>query len=480
MRERKVWKLFNLLRNTEKEDFKHWLHYALGDKQQFVQRLYACMLDHPHLKGSQEELWKYLYKEQVYDDARFRKLCRDLSRHLEYYLSLQVFKESLAKQEIALLQAFNQREAPDLFIKSSKNLKRKSARVQGQDATYFRYLYDIEVEIQRFITKFLRDPKEREKLFPDQYQHMLTYFDTWWAEEKLQLALGKVQLKRNNASFPQELLLDELLEKLQGEVQWQENKRLQVYVRVFKLLMGEKDDIGSLIDLIRKTEEQWTEEELRNFLTSLINAYIRKLNEKGEKDTAQELFSLFEWGIEARLFFIDQNLPEIVYKNLINICLKVAYYDQAKKYLEELKELLPESRQEECYRFNLGRYYFFTQSYKELIGCLAGQPFSNVFDEVDARTYLLQAQYEIASEEPEWIARQLNTLTRFVKYQKLPGHGKTAMINGFKVFKKLVLAYSASDYEQVKKLIQETRPLFRAAWLLEKAEEKIGQTIKKG
>lgn len=477
MRERKVWKLFNLLRNTEKQDFKRWLFYKLGDKQLYVQRVYSCMLAHPNLQGLQEEFWKHIYPDQAYDDARLRKLCRDLSRHLEYYLSLQVFQQDTFKQEIALLQAFNQREASELFVKSSKNIKRKSEKIQARDASFYRYLYDIEVEIQRFFTKFLRNPEEREKLFPNQYPQMLSYFDTWWAEEKLQLALGTIQMKGNQKPFPKELLLDELLEKLQQDEHWQENERLQVYVRVFKLLKGEKDNIGSLIDLIRKTQSQWTEEELRNFLTSLINAYIRRLNEKGAKYVTQELFSLFEWGIETRLFFIDQNLPEIVYKNLINICLKVAYYDQAKIYLEELKELLPEGRQAECYRFNLGRYYFFTQSYKELIACLAGQPFSNVYDEVEARTYLLQAQYEIASEEPEWIARQLNTLIRFVKYQKLPAHGKTSMINGFKLFKKLVLAYSSFDYEQLKIQIEKTRPLFRAAWLLEKAEEKMNQKL---
>lgn len=475
MQDRKVWKLFNLLNNSEKAAFTRWLYFELGDRQQYVQKLYASMLEVPSQERDLENLWPFLYPDVAYDDARMRKLCRDLSKQFEQFLAFRSFRNNTQKQEVAFLQALNQREASDLFLKSSRKLKRKAEGIIGKDADYYRYLYEIEIEIQRYLSKYQRNSAEREKLFPDQYEYMLSYFDTWWAEEKLQLALGKNKPGSPGGDASKELLLEELIQELQTAEQWQENDRLQVYVQLFKLLNTQEAETNPdiLVNLIRHTQEQWTEEELRNFLTALINAYIRKLNEKGEQDIALTLFSLFEWGIESRLFFIDNNLPEIVYKNLINICLRTKYFEQAKKYLENLKELLPASRQEECYRFNLGRFYFFTQSYKEVSTSLAEQAFSNIFDEIDARTLLLQAKYEISSKEPEWMVRQLNTLIRFVKYQELPAHGKEAMISGFKIFKKLILCYSSYDYEQVKNLIQKTKPLYRAAWLLEKAEEKI-------
>lgn len=472
MRTRRVRKLFDLLKDTEKIDFRQWLMYSCGDKQAYVQKLYSCMLENSDPDLGEEEVWAHLYPETPYDDARFRKLCRDLSRHLEHYLSFKNFENDKRGQDISLLQAFNKREAAELFLKFSKKLKRNSKNEFGKDAGYYRYLYEIEVEIQRYLSKYVRNYLEREKLFPGQYADMLTFFDNWWAEEKLNLAIGKSNLRLQNPENSQELLLDELVEKLAADKSGYFNERLQVNMRVYKLLKGEEMvKVGTLIEHIKTSQRNalWTEEELRNFLTSLINTYIRKLNKLGDQDTAKEIFSLFEWGIESRLFFVDHHLPEVVYKNLINICLRVSYFDEAREYLEGLKHLLPDTRRDECYRFNLGRYYFFKGAYKELITCFSGQRFSHVNDEIDARTYLLQAQYELSSEEPEWLLKQLSTLLRFVKYQKLRPEMKTSIINGFRLFKKLLLAYTNFEYEQVLKQIQSTRPLYRADWLERKA-----------
>ena len=469
MRERKVWKLFSLLRSTEKLDFQKWLLLEYGEKQQYVQKLYACLLKQSSAP-SMQKVWEALYHDDPYDDARLRKLCRDLSIQLESFLAYSNFKADQRAQEIALLRELNQREASELFLKSSRKLKRTAAGVKSKDAAFYRYCFELELEIQRYLSKYVRSALQREKLFPNQYGQMMDSFDSWWAEEKLELTLGKINMKKQETIQAQELLLDELLEKLRKEAYWQENDRIQVYVRVYRLLSGkDKQGVGILLDRIRNTRDQWTQEELRNFLTSLINAHIRKLNQLGEEATAIELFSLFEWGISSRLFFIDNNLPEVIYKNLLTICLKVRKFDKALHYLESLKELLPESRKEECYRFNLGRYYFAKGAFKEVISCLAGQKFSNVFDEIDARIHLLQAQYEIEYEDPDWIARQIQTLARFVRKQDIPQQFKTGMGNGFRLFRKLVLAYTPYEHEQVLKLIAQTRPLNKAQWLEEKA-----------
>lgn len=417
-----------------------------------------------------QEVWEVLYLSDPYDDARLRKLCRDLCSQLESFLAYQNFKTDRRGLEIALLKELNHREASDLFLKTSRKIKRSAARVKGKDAAYYRYCFELELEIQRYLSKYVRSILEREKLFPNQYGQMMDSFDSWWAEEKLELALGKINMKQQEKIQAQELLLDELLEKLREETYWQTNDRIQVYVQVYRLLSGKvKDGLEILLDRIRKTEGQWTQEELRNFLTSLINANIRNLNQLGEEKTALELFTLFEWGISSRLFFIDNNLPEVIYKNLLTICIKVKKFDKALNYLESLKELLPEKRQEECYRFNLGRYYFAKGAFKEVISCLAGQKFSNVFDEIDARIHLLQAQYETEYEEPDWIARQIQTLARFVRNQNIPQQFKVGMGNGFRLFRKLVLAYTPYEHEQVLNLIQKTRPLNQAKWLEEKA-----------
>ncbi|MEL6250537.1 MAG: hypothetical protein AAFR87_00895 [Bacteroidota bacterium] len=470
MRERKVWKLFSLLRSTEKLDFQKWLLLEYGDKQQYVQKLYACLLNQPSAPNVQE-VWEALYLSDPYDDARMRKLCRDLCSQLESFLAYQNIKSDRRGLELALLRELNQREASELFLKTSRKIKRSLNGVKGKDAAYFRYCFELELEIQRYLSKYVRSDLQKEKLFPNQYGQMMNSFDSWWAEEKLELALGKINRKSREKIQAQELLLDELLEKLRQDTYWQSNDRIQVYVQVYRLLSGkDKQGVGILLGRIRKTDDQWTQEELSNFLTSLINANIRKLNQLGEEETAIELFSLFEWGISSRLFFIDNNLPEVIYKNLLTICLKVKKFDKALNYLETLKELLPENRQEECYRFNLGRYYFAKGAFKEVISCLAGQKFSNVFDEIDARIHLLQAQYEIEYEDPDWIARQIQTLARFVRNQNIPQQFKVGMGNGFRLFRKLVLAYTPYEHEQVLKLIQQTRPLNKAKWLEEKAK----------
>ncbi|MEM6804905.1 MAG: hypothetical protein AAF696_26140, partial [Bacteroidota bacterium] len=292
--------------------------------------------------------------------------------------------------------------------------------------------------------------------------------------EKLVLELGKLQQPSKRASTSEGFMLKELFEKIQEDEDWNSQGRLQVYIRMYKLLKGDEgESLYEILKLMQRTESLWERDELANLLMSLINFSIRGLNQTGSPQRAQELFLLFEWGIESRLFFIDQNLPEIIYKNLIDICLRIENYQKASKYLESLKNLLPEARREECYRFNLGRYHFERKAYKEVISCFIGHRFTNLVDEIDARTFLLQSQYELASEEPDWIARQLNTLARFVKNQELSPQFKLAMKNGLRLFRKLVLAYTAFEYEQLLTQIEKTRPLYRAQWLAKKTKEHI-------
>ncbi|MEO0472754.1 MAG: hypothetical protein AAF206_24275, partial [Bacteroidota bacterium] len=76
MKGRNIWALISTLSSREVRQFRYWLQAELENRQQFVQQLYdllATSLPHP---PDRIEVWKQLYPNKAFDDARLRKLTR--------------------------------------------------------------------------------------------------------------------------------------------------------------------------------------------------------------------------------------------------------------------------------------------------------------------------------------------------------------------------------------------------------------------
>ena len=486
MKQRKLWKLIRTLAPKEIERFPHWLEGELYDKQVYVKKLARYLLHQPQQAPNDEQVWAELYPDIAYDDDRLRKLCGDLSRHLEEFLAIQAFRREKDKRDLYLLQELNQKQAPELFVKLLNKMERRLRTQRNHNSDFFRLLFEVEAEKQIFEIRNRKELPSPNPLFPSlfgedisKYQGLNYAFDSWWLQEKLAL------ITRNNLSIEQKsgihiesILESEVIQCLSHHPALQNQTWINIYRNLYHLFKKEVPvDIHELVLLIRNKQQALGIEEIQSIWGLLLNFFIGELNISGSVDTARKIYILYDWGVEDQLIFRNNYLPPIHYKNIIGICLRVKDYALAWRYLHEFKSYLPPDQQEDLYYLRLALYYVSQKKYQEVIQTLSDRKFSIVTDEISARSYLLEAQYELYQDDVLWLSSQTDNLVRYIRSRKeLKPQIRQSYLNRYRFFKRILHAYTEKDLRKVEKAVKKADLVNQPNWLLQKISERLELT----
>ena len=486
MENRKVWKMIQLLSAKEQKAFIYWMKGEFDGVQYYLNRL-GEFLTAKSSAPTSLEVWQHLYPNRAYDDGRLRKLCGDLTRILEEFLAIQAFRKDPRAVDSFLLGELNRRQEPGLFVKLLNRIERRLAKVKNRDALFYRQLYELESEKQGF------EVKNRKQLAPknspmyslfwekaDKYQKLNYAFDSWWLNEKMSLTTKininaelKSGRKIESALLPQVLILIDQHPIFSKQI-W-----LTIYKNLYLLLKGEPRLKGSTItQFVKFYEKEFAFEDRQSVLFLLLNFYIKELNTSGSEDAAKEIYNLYDWGVEEKLIFQDNYLLPIHYKNLVNICLTVKDYNSAWKYLHEFKPHLPPDQREDIYYLRLALYYVRQGQYQEVIQTLSNRKFSIITDELNARSFLLEAQYELNKEDLNWLSNRTENLIRYIRnLNELNKQVQQAHLNRYKLFKRLLKAFTENDLRKLEMAVKKADPIDRPDWLLEKISERLQKTI---
>jgi len=467
---RKIWKLLELLTSAEQTRLKHWLEAELIDKQLYVKKLASIVLENSDQPLSEEELWEGIYPEKTYDDARLRKLLRDLSSLVEEFIAIESFRADKSAKNLHLLKQLRLRDAQEVFIQFHKKLTRQQHEAPLKDSSYYRQQYEMTNELVTYQLQYAHSIK------PLSFEALNNAFDAWWVHEKLALACAN---DSSSTFFPhsiQNQLLAQSLHMIQNHPYYEEMTLLQIQWKIYNLLQGTAEGTDLEIqEWITKSASDLPTQTQKEIFELLLNYHIRKLNQSGNDEVAYTLYELYEWGILHKLL-IDQNqLHWQQYKNIISICIQTHNFPSAKHYLEELKPYLPGGERQEAYIFNRSQYHFAKKEYEEVLSLLRNRKFGKLIYEIPARATLLQAHYERYGPSQDWLVPQITNLIRYIQQQQLSLEYKESYINRFKLFRRLAQPLTVDALQQLKDDIRNTYPVSRPQWLIEKADERLGE-----
>lgn len=478
MKNRKLWLLLTSLSPKEQAQFARWLEMEMDGRQEYKRTLNSFLLSQIPTPPPTHLVWEHLYRDKPYDDARLRKLIRDLSAQVEEFMAILAFRKNKRLKEAFLLQEMNTRDIGPVFEKRITKIRKSIAAKSFKNGEDFYQWYLIEKEAWRFNVKHRRPPKLIEIEGQDKMSEMqlINYlYDNWWISIKLKLALGNLVYERKQGKSIESILLPEIEKSIQEHSFFHAQPRIQIYLKMLRLLKGEeKGNFTELLTLIQTHKTSIDFAELQQLNALLLNYFIGKLNTTGDETAAWRIFDLFEWAIEDRLILLDGILPRIYYKNLITICIRVSNFDKAWEYMHLLKPLLEESKREIIFN-NLMIYFFFAKKeFSKVIEITVDTRFQQGNDEVDARTYMLQAHFELGESDLDWLYNQVETLIRYVRNQKKLSHSqKQPYLNRLKLFKRLINLKTSIELRKLEKAVKETQPIDRPEWLLEKIREKL-------
>ncbi|MEZ4827299.1 MAG: hypothetical protein R3C61_13625 [Bacteroidia bacterium] len=485
MQQRKIWQLFSALSEEEVVQFDHWLDAELFGKQEFVRKLKDFLVSKYPFPPDDMDTWNYLYHGKSYDDARLRKLCGDLTYQLEEFLALCAFRLDRQTREHLLLQELSRRNRPDLFIKMLRKIEKELSGTNNRNGRYYRRLYEVESEKIRFEFAH-RKQIDRHPLniaeFPGKdlsALHLHNYaFDSWWLHEKLSLMATNLNNRQWQEAGPENILMQEIMDIIDNHPVFHNQNWLVIYQEVCRIISGDiKGNLSRLIQVLRNENAKEVHEDQLSVFSLLLNHFIRRLNTTGDASVAKEIYTLYEWGIEDRLIFSDQFLPSVHYKNIVTICLRTEDYERAWEYLHNLRHLLPPEEQEDVYTLRLAQYFVHQKKHTEVIRTLSNRRFNHTTDEINARSFLLEAHYEVNRLDTEWLISQTENLIRYIRKQDgLGNNARQAYLSRFRLFRRLISAFTVEELHLLAQVVKRADPIDRPQWLLEKIAEKIQQS----
>ncbi len=482
MNDRKIWKILSALTVKEAEAFNRWLEAEMAGKQIFLRTLSAILAQNLKQAPSAEQVWDQLYPEKAYDDDRMRKLNGDLTYQLEEFMAIQAFRADRDTRDLFLLREMSSRKRPDVFTKLYRKIHDRLSRRTNKNADYYRMLFEVEEEKQRF-DRIHRIPyvlpkssTEGEQSLKNmsQMQRINYAFDSWWLHEKMEIAPHNMNSMELHQESIESVLLEEVLELIETHPLHSKQPWLTINKQVMLFLQQpESVPVTDIMILLEDRRADLEKKEVHALWGFLINHYARKLNKSGEVDSARHLVSLYEWAIHSELIFVDKYLPIQHYRNIITISLRIPAFDLAYQYLHTFKPLISPEKREDTFIFNLAKYHYAKEEYQSVIDLLSNHKFAHSVDEIDARAFLLQSQYELNTNDTEWLFGQAENLIRYVRNRRaIPKRIKQLYINQYRLFNRVLNANTDNKLARVKLAVQENRAIIQPRWLIKMIDQK--------
>lgn len=464
----------------ERERFPLWLSAELGERQSYLQQLGRVLLAAFPEAPDRPDVWRSLYPDKPFDDARLRKLTRDLTGWIEDFIAIEEFRSQKAHKNTALLRALQDRGLGELFEKEVRKLDKELAAYSPRDGSFFQLKYEIErevIEYQLSQGKKVARPTQ-DTLANENANALYTYFDLWWIQTKLELATRSQSRKQITGQETDSILLAELLALIPQHDQLCSEPLLNIYRDMTLLLRGDAQvSLDKVLGQIRQMSDL-TNQDRQTLWVLLINHHVRGLNLSGDIQYAKKVLRLFEWAIEAGFLLIDGYLPEVYYKNLIAASLRAQQFDKAWRYLDQYQSLLREDRRQDVYLLNLAIYHSAKKEYAKVIQTLNNVRMTNAREEIQARTLHLQAFYEVNPHEIEWLLSQIKNLERYIRSRSnMSDSNKKPFLNRLRLFRALLRADTLLALDKLRVRIETTKPLNTPEWLKEKVEQKRENAI---
>lgn len=420
-----------------------------------------------------------IFGSKKYDDTKMRYFMTRLYSLLEQFIYHESVLDNHDYQKNKILfDYFSKKRCHKAYsnqvfeLKKLKEQTPASANLQvfSKDTNYLNWFYQDSLLMQD-ISKSLNDYK---KEGPKQLHSILNNLDNFYFINKLSYLCSIINNK-NVINIDFEITLkDEILHLLKDE-KFRAIPIVIMYSLILKMLEDNSNTSHyyELKKYLYKSSKQFDADELKNVFSYAQNYCIRKMN-AGQSDFAKELFDIYKFALEQKIFIQENEISEVNYRNIVVTALRVGETKWTKDFIEKYKSFLNTEIKENAYTFNLTSYHFYLKDYEKVLKMLREVVFTNVYYSNDYRIILLKTYYEL--DEREAASALLSSFRTYLKRKKLVSEAhRVANTNFIKFYKKLsnTQRYSKIELEKLKANINNSKSISNKDWLLQKIEEKV-------
>ena len=461
-------RLLQLLRSFEESELKKLHEFIISpyhnkhtDVIGLFNYIYNTGFDNPK-QLQKNVVFKALFPKEAYNDLKLRHIMSYLYQIIENFIAHQELKLNTTNKQIEILKSYRKKNATRLFELTERKILNKKTGGIKSTSLYSNYLLAQEIQA------YYAGKKRTESSY---INNLHTELDLFYFVEKMKISCSSANLEKlynQQISIP---FLESVLLYIEQHEIYKQNPLLAIYFYAYKLLSASKE--CSFLELKHQVENATGKvaiEEIKPAFQLMINHSIQQLN-KGENRFLQELFSLYQFGVYSEILMQGKQLPYVTYSNIATVGLRLKKYNATRKFIEEKKEFLPIKFKEDCYIFNLSKYFFEINEYERVTEFYFQYKMKEILLNVQSRIIQIKAFYELSEFE---LCHSLNdNLKQLLTRKGILAYHKENYKNVAKYFKRLlnVNPYDKKGIRKLISIVESINPLTEKTWIVEKLKE---------
>ncbi len=418
-------------------------------------------------KLTKQSVWKILYGNQPFNDAKLRRLASELTQHGLSFLAMEDHRSDPLHEITHTLPRLNSPGLTKHFrglLRQSEKLSEKSGLRNG---AYHLNRFHIEHCAHQF-----REGAGQKHV---EFQHLEQadfHLDCFYITQKLKHYCDALDYKNFRSDTASIQLFPSFLDHLQDS-RYLKEISVNAYYLVARMRLEPSDEshYRELKALLNDNHRHFPRRELRALYSYLMNYCIDTHINAGHKEYFHELFDLFRIVIEHEIIIENGTIKPQIYKNIITVGLHIKAFSWVEWFIERYTEMLPKDQQENAYTYNLAKVYFHQRQYHKVIEQLREVEYKSQVYALGGKLMLLKTYFEL----DEFLAldslidsfriylRRNRNISREVRQQYL---------NVLRFAKKLsrVSPYDQEEVKKVRQQIEHCNALAAKSWLLEKVD----------
>lgn len=463
-------KLSELIRSLNLHEVKAFKAYLVSPYFTDNKKLDDCFIAVRSLMEEQKDfsrkdLHKKIFGNVRFNDQQMRYLLTDLTKHLEYLITLRGFDKEELLQNTICAKELAKRDCEKSYHYRQHLIK------HHDDVKNSMFYYHRFIAADQHLNYTGSKQSRKRKL---DYQDVLQNLEIFYLSRKLQLFCEVINLK-NILSGEFDLHLYEEIKELATKEPFAKIPVVQVYYHILLTLTDSSNEknFNRLRELLIKHSHLFPVTELKDMYQYVKNYCVKKINQ-GNTNFVKTLFEIYKTMLADKRLMNADYLSQWEYKNMVSIALRLNEKSWCRNFIHKYINYLPPAERKNALAYNLAYWYFMNVDFKKAIRQLQDVVFTDVFYQLDARVILLKAYYEL--DEVETFFYHASAFRLFLlRNRSISDYQRTINRNLIKFLTRLVRAgTSNSKLQKLKQEIALEKNVADLNWLNEKVEMVLG------
>jgi hypothetical protein len=336
--------------------------------------------------ADENRIWTGVFGAKPFERQRYNRLLSDATAYLLAFLTVEKLRENAAHGDLALAEAFAQRDLTTLY---EKNIDLAQANLQQQPLRDTDF-YAAEWQQGRSVLAHRqREPHRTDRTNLDAVHRSL---DCFFIVEKLRRCC---EVLNHQSILQHTYTVHGTTATLAFAQYYLDIPAVSVYLAVYELLTQRTETaFFALQELLAQHRHYFVGGEQRELYTYCLNYCIRAIN-SGDEAYLLHYLQLFWLLLAEKIVFLNEKLPIADYKNTIAIGLRAGEYARIAAFIQDYSQYLPTEFRANAVQYNMAKLYFAQADYQKVISTLQTVQYENVFYVLDSRWTLLKAYYEL-------------------------------------------------------------------------------------